>query len=141
MQHVARSLASPLDYGRRVVRSRVVGSLILALVATTAVGACGSSRHASGFCGRIEQSNPAFDSDDTSRAALAAFDKIADTAPPPIAKDLHTVSAFRRTLVNDPQSLAAHPSILTAYVASTKRIDTYLHDTCGISVPPEGKLF
>jgi hypothetical protein len=126
-----------------VVRSRVVGSLILALVAGIAVGACGSGKHVSGFCARIERGNPAFDSLDTThqRAALAAFDKVADTAPPAVASDMHTISDFRRRLVSDPKSIAADPSILTAYIASTKRVDSYLHNTCGIAIPPLGKLF
>jgi hypothetical protein len=126
-----------------VVRSRAVGSLILALVAGVAAGACGPSHHASGFCARIERGNPAFNSLDVAqqRAALAAFDKVADTAPPAVATDLHTISNFRRRLVSDPKSIEADPSILSAYVASAKRVDSYLHDTCGIAIPPQAKLF
>jgi hypothetical protein len=141
VQHVAGSAASRLGYGRRVVPSRVVGPIVFALTATIAIGACGSNRHATGFCARVEQSNPVFNSLDASHqeAALALFDKVADTAPPAVAADLHTVSAFRRRLVDDPNSV--DPSILKAYVASTKRVDAYLHDTCGIAIPPTGRLF
>jgi hypothetical protein len=146
VQHVATVVASRLGYRRRVVdviRARGIGMLVVALLVSAAAGACGSSRQASGFCGRVERGDPAFNSDDAAhlRTALAAFDKIAATAPPAVASDLHVISSFRRRLAEDPQSIKADPALVTAFVASGKRVDSYLHDTCGVDIPPPSKLF
>lgn len=142
MQHVPGVVASRLGYRRSVARSRVVGTLVFALIASVAATACGSSGKASGFCARIKQGEPAFNSLDASNlhTALAAFDKVADAAPPAVASDLHTISSFRRRLADDPKSIVADPSLLRAYATSTKRVDNYLHHTCGVDIPPPGKL-
>jgi hypothetical protein len=144
VQHVAGPVASPLGYGRRVPSpSRVVPVALCALVAVVGGAACGSSSsRATGFCAAIRHSSPAFDSVDRSglSKATAAFDRIAARAPAPVATDLHVVVAFRARLFENPGSISKDPSIIVKYGASTKRVDAYLHDHCGVHIPPRGPL-
>ena len=112
-----------------------------ALAGSLVVGGCSSHQQATGFCATIEQGRAAFDSTDEAHlsASLAEFDRVIATAPAEIAPDLKTVSAFLRLLVRDPKS-AATAAVFVRYGKATSRIDRYLHDTCGIHVPPQGKF-
>jgi hypothetical protein len=143
VQHVARPLASRLGYGRRVAPARAAVSVALVLAAAATVTACGSSARATGFCATVERGNPAFNSVDAAHQdrALAAFDKLANSAPPAVASELHAISAFHRRLVDDPKSIVSDPSLVTAYAANRKHVDAYLHDTCGVAIPPLGTIF
>jgi hypothetical protein len=140
VQHVAGPVASRLGYRRRVAPGRVAAVLAVALVACAGVAACGGSTHATGFCARIQHGNGAFNQTGAAHldSALAAFDKVAATAPPAVATDLHTVSGFRRELGDKPKSVR-QPQI-TSYIAAVKRVDAYLHDTCGLAIPPPSKI-
>ena len=156
MQHVDRPVASrvptaaepadALGYRRRVPSVVRVAALVACVVlAALGASACGSSSNssASGFCNAIRQPNAAFDSLDAThaRAALDAFDRVAAKAPPRVAADLHVVSSFQRLLRSDPAAIQKNPTMIGDYGAATKRIDAYLHDTCGLRIPPFGRLF
>jgi hypothetical protein len=164
VQHVARRTAnrSARDYRRRVpsaaplaTASRAgpccsvahrgavrAGALLVgfALAGSLVVGGCSSHRQATGFCATVERGRAAFDSADQAHAsrALAEFDRVIAGAPAAIAPDLKTVSAFLRLLVNDPKSATA--AVFVRYAAAIRRVDRYLHETCGIRIPPQGKF-
>jgi hypothetical protein len=124
--------------------ARIAALVACGVLAGVGATACGTSGgQVSGFCAAIRQPSSAFNSLDAAHAprALAAFDRIAAQAPVPVAADLRIVSGFQRTLRSDPGSIVKDPSLLTNYGAATKRIDAYLHHTCGVSIPPFGKLF
>jgi hypothetical protein len=116
--------------------------LVFGLVGPALVGGCGAHREATGFCATIRQGRSAFDSTDVAHAsrALAEFDRVAASAPATVAPDLKTVGSFLRALYGDPASVAKHPALFERYAAATKRVDAYLHQTCGVHIPPLGKF-
>ncbi|HEY5013762.1 MAG TPA: hypothetical protein VIK61_13810 [Acidimicrobiia bacterium] len=130
---------------RPVARRRAVraGSVLvgLAVAGSLVAGGCGSHRQATGFCAAIEQGRAAFDSTDEAHltASLAEFDRVAANAPAAIAPELKTVSAFLRLLLHDPKS-AATAAVFVRYSTAVRRVDRYLHETCGIHIPPQGKF-
>jgi hypothetical protein len=109
------------------------------LIGAAAVAGCGPTHDATGFCATIERGHAAFDSTDQSHAprALAEFDRVTAAAPASVAPDLSTVASVLR----DPAVLANNPTLVKGYFAAIARVDRYLHRTCGLTVPPVGKLF
>jgi hypothetical protein len=124
-----------------VPRAAVV-VLVCSLAAPALIAGCGRQSDESGFCATIETGHTAFDATDAahSSAALAEFDRVAATAPASLAPDLKTVAATLSVLYRDPASLANKPALLQRYVAAIERVDRYLHQTCGVAVPPAGKF-
>jgi hypothetical protein len=136
------------DYRRRVPFAplaafrRTVVVLVFGLVGVAVVGGCGAHREATGFCATIRRGHGAFDSTDAAHAtrALDEFDRVAASAPATVAPDLKVVSAFLSALYHDPASVAKDPAAFERYAAATGRVDSYLHDTCGVHIPPAGKF-
>ena len=134
-----------LGYGRRVSSVARVAALlacgVLAAIGTT--GCSSGGGHASAFCTAIRQPNVAFNTLSGSHVeqALDAFDTVAAKAPAAVAADLHTVSSFQRLLRGNPSAIQKDPALITRYGAATKRVDAYLHDACGVRIPPFGKLY
>ena len=116
--------------------------LVAAVAAAGGVGGGSSNRNARGFCAMIDHQHAAFDSVKLADApkALPEFDRTAARAPAAIAHDLGVVSAFLTRLHDDPSSLAGHPEIVKRYAGATNRVDSYLHDTCGVTIPRRGSL-
>jgi hypothetical protein len=131
-----------VPFTRRATTSVVFG-IVAAFVLPITLTGCSAHRDATGFCATIRGGHSAFDSVDESRApvALAEFDRVAAKAPTTVATDLKTVSAVLHLLYRDPASVAKDPALFERYVAATKHFDSYLHQTCGVSIPPPGKFF
>ncbi len=117
----------------------ILGVVSVALVGTVTVGGCGSSRQATGFCAAVRRGNSAFNSTDPAHAkqALAAFERVAAAAPPSVAPDLATIAA----VVGKPTRLVKNPALVKQYFRAIGRVDRYLHQSCGLTIPPPGKLF
>jgi len=121
---------------RSVVILGVVGAT---LIATVAIGGCGSKHRATGFCAAVRRGDSAFNSTKPAHAkqALAEFDRVAASAPAAVASDLKVISA----VVGKPTRLANNPALVKQYFAAIGRVDRYLHQSCGLTIPPPGKLF
>ena len=111
-------------------------AVVFGVAATAVVGGCGADRKASGFCAEITHGRAAFDVADKehSKVALASFDRVVASAPAVIAPDLKTVSHELDLLFNDPIAIA-DPVGFRRYVAAIDRVDKYLRQTCGLSIP------
>jgi hypothetical protein len=115
-------------------------AVVFGVAATAVVGGCGADRRsedaAGGFCAEITHGRAAFDFADKqhSKVALAAFDRVVASAPAVIAPDLKTVSHELTLLFNDPVAIA-DPVGFRRYVAAIDRVDKYLRQTCGVSIP------
>jgi hypothetical protein len=127
---------------------RIVGratSVVVACGLVAALAGCGGGEHhaATRFCAAIERGHPAFDSIDASKSstALTEFDRVSESAPAALAPDLAIVSSVLRALYRDPASVANDPARFKSYIAATRRVDRYLHETCGVRIPPAGKFF
>ena len=121
----------------------VVFGIVVAMMVSFALSGCSAQRNATGFCATVRGGHSAFDSVAESRApvALAEFDRVTAKAPTTVAPDLKTVSTVLHLLYRDPASLAKDPALIKRYLGATKRVDSYLHQACGVSIPPPGKFF
>jgi hypothetical protein len=135
-----RPFFAPFVRGAAVILG-VVGA---ALIGTVAIGGCGSSHQATGFCAAVRRGHSAFNSTDPARAdpahakqALAEFDRVAASAPAAVAPDLKIISA----VVGKPTRLVKNPALVKQYFAAIGHVDYYLHQSCGLTIPPPGKLF
>ena len=123
----------------RLARRSVV-FVFLALIGPTVVGGCARSRHTTAFCASVQRGRPVFDpviKPDLQRVlhAFDVFDQIAASAPAAVAPDLRTIGAYQRSYFRDPASVAADSAALERYQAAVARVDRYLQDTCGLTVP------
>jgi hypothetical protein len=127
----------PAPFVPRVV---VIASLLGAtLIGATALAGCSEHHEATGFCATIRRGHSAFNSTDAAHAkrALAEFDRVAASAPATVAPDLKTIAA----VIRKPTQLVDNPALIKRYFAAIGRVDRYLHQSCGLTVPPPGKLF
>jgi hypothetical protein len=133
---VLRRLLRAPSVRREVVIAGLVGA---ALIGSVVLAGCGTRPAATGFCATIQRGNSAFNSTDTAHAtrALAEFDRIAAAAPPSVAGDLKTIAAVMRK----PTRLFDTPALVKRYSAAIAHVNRYLHQSCGLTVPPPGKLF
>jgi hypothetical protein len=112
----------------------IAGLLGATLIGSAALTGCGAHQVARGFCATIQRGNSAFNSSDPARStkALAAFDRVAASAPASVAPDLKTIGAVMRK----PAQLFKDPALVKRYVAAIGRVDRYLRQSCGLTVPP-----
>jgi hypothetical protein len=131
-----------VPFARRTTALLALGLTVVVLVASSLIAGCGAARGATGFCATIRSGHPAFDSIDANRApqALAEFDRIVARAPASVAPDLTTVGTVLRALYRNPASLANNTALLSRYFAAVGRVDKWLHQNCGVSIPPPGKF-
>jgi hypothetical protein len=121
---------------RAVVIAGLVGATVIGSVA---LAGCGAHHAATGFCASIQRGHSAFNSTDPAHAsrALAEFDRVAASAPAAVAPDLKTIAA----VIRKPTQVVNNPALVKRYFAAIAHVDRYLHQSCGLTVPPPGKLF
>jgi hypothetical protein len=122
-----------------VPRAVVVCGLVVAALGTIALAGCSSRHRASGFCATIQRGHAEFNSTDSAHQtqALAEFDRIAASAPAAVAPDLRTIA----TVVEKPSRVVGDPPLIRRYFAAIGHVDRYLHQSCGLTIPPQAKLF
>jgi hypothetical protein len=122
-----------------VSRACSIGALVVAALGTMALTGCSSHHEATGFCATIQRGHTEFNSLDAARQtqALAEFDRIAASAPAAVAPDLKTIA----TVIEKPSRVVGNPPLIRRYFAAIGHVDRYLHQSCGLTIPPQAKLF
>jgi outer membrane murein-binding lipoprotein Lpp len=121
-----------------VPRAVAICGLVAAALGTTALAGCSSHRQATGFCATIQRGHAEFNSLDSAHqaSALAEFHRIAASAPAAVAHDLEAIA----TVVAKPSRVAGNTSRFLSYFAAVGRVDRYLHQSCGLTIPPTAKF-